>query len=455
MDSLRKLYPWFALFGLAVGGLVLAGYYKDEFREWKRWQQKYIAQEVSRATTPEQKDLARAMPIEIKQVVLPGLQRVDRCITCHLAVEDPSYAGYQQPLAYHPNHAQHPVEKFGCTICHQGQGRATDREAAHGHVKHWEHPMLPMKYIQASCAKCHSAADLPQADFLARGRAVFEEQGCIGCHKLGGFGGNVGPELDKVGAKRSPEWLAQHFKTPGKIVPGSGMPPLKRSEAEIEALTLFMLGQTGEGLTEYYVSMKTIPGPELGQRLFEQKGCIGCHSVGGTGGKVGPALDGVTKRRGNDWIVQHFRDPAAVTPGSVMPKFNFTEPEIRALTAFLVSLTERNLVGFMRVPAQASPVERGKAVYRKYGCGGCHGPNGQGGVPNPNAKPNQMVPPLTGAKDASDVYLEAYITEGQPTIAQLDEKGPKPPLYMPGWGHKISEGERADLIKYLQSLNPE
>jgi hypothetical protein len=66
-----------------------------------------------------------------------------------------------------------------------------------------------------------------------------------------------------------------------------------------------------------------------------------------------------------------------------------------------------------------------------------------------------MVPPLTGAKDASDVYLEAYITEGQPTIAQLDEKGPKPPLYMPGWGDKISEGERADLIKYLQSLNPE
>ena len=145
-----------------------------------------------------------------------------------------------------------------------------------------------------------------------------------------------------------------------------------------------------------------------------------------------------------------------MTPGTVMPKFNFTEPEIRALTSFLISLTETNVVGFMRVPAQASPVERGKAVYRKFGCGGCHGQDGQGGVPNPNAaKANQQVPPLTGAKDATDVYLEAFITEGQPTTALLDEKGPKPPLYMPGWGDKISEGEVADLISYLQSLKPE
>jgi mono/diheme cytochrome c family protein len=454
MDSLRKFYPWFALLGLAVGGLVLTGYYKDEFREWKRWQQKYIAQELSRAATPEQKELARALPIEIKQVVLPDLQRVDRCITCHLAVEDPSYAGYEQPLAYHLNHAQHPVEKFGCTICHQGQGRATDREAAHGRVKYWEHPMLAMKYIQASCAKCHSAADLPQASVLAEGRTVFEEQGCIGCHKLGGFGGNIGPELDKVGTKRRPDWLAQHFKTPREKVLDSGMPPLTRSEAEIEALTLFMLGQTGERLTEYYVSMKTIPGPKLGQQLFEQKGCIGCHSVGGNGGNVGPALDEVAKRRDSDWIVKHFRDPVAVTPGTVMPNFNFTEPEIQALAFFLMSLTETNLVGFMRLPAQTSPVERGKAVYRKYGCGGCHGPNGEGGVPNPNAASDQQVPGLTGAADAADVVLEAFITEGQTTVAQLDPTGPKPPIYMPGWGERISEGELADLISYLRSLKP-
>lgn len=131
MDTLRRHYPCFALLAFAVGGLVVGAFYRDEFREWKRWQRDYIAQELRRAATPEQRAQARALRVEIRQIVLPALQRVDRCTTCHVAVDDPGYAGQQQPLAYHPNHAQHPFEKFGCTICHQGQGRATERAAAH------------------------------------------------------------------------------------------------------------------------------------------------------------------------------------------------------------------------------------------------------------------------------------------------------------------------------------
>ena len=50
-------------------------------------------------------------------------------------------------------------------------------------------PMLPLKYIQASCGKCHQAADNPGAPELARGQQVFEDSGCRGCHKLGGVGG--------------------------------------------------------------------------------------------------------------------------------------------------------------------------------------------------------------------------------------------------------------------------
>src|SRR3990170_4997397 len=121
--SLRKFYPWFTALGLVVGGLVIGAFYKDQFREWKDWQQAYIKQELARAATDTQREAAGRIPIEIKQIVLPELGRVDRCITCHLTVEDPSYSGLKQPLAYHPNHAQHPFEKFGCTICHQGQGR--------------------------------------------------------------------------------------------------------------------------------------------------------------------------------------------------------------------------------------------------------------------------------------------------------------------------------------------
>src|SRR6202521_4835679 len=124
-SSLRKFYVWFTVLGLLVGGLVVLAYYRDEDREWKDYQRKYIKEEIRRASNPQQRALAESIPIQIRQVLLPELNRVDRCTSCHLAVDDPSYGGYPQPLSYHPLHEQHPVEKFGFTVCHRVHGRAT------------------------------------------------------------------------------------------------------------------------------------------------------------------------------------------------------------------------------------------------------------------------------------------------------------------------------------------
>jgi len=322
--SLQRFYGWFSALCVLVGALAAMGYYRDEFRPWKDYQKRFIAEELRRAASPEQRAQAQRTPMQIRQILLPELNRVDRCTTCHLAVEDPSYGGYPQPLAYHPRHDQHPFDRFGCTICHRGQGRATTMEDAHGAVAHWDQPMLPMKYIEASCGQCHEASDNPAAPRLARGEQLFETVGCRGCHKLGGVGGAVGPELDRVGARRSPDWLRAHFLEPAAVTPGSGMPPQKFSEGDIDAIVLFMLSQTGADLPGFYSSMKVIPSAAEGQRLFQQKGCIGCHSIGGQGGKVGPALDDVGLRRKPEWIIRHFRDPQVVTPGTVMPKFGFT-----------------------------------------------------------------------------------------------------------------------------------
>jgi mono/diheme cytochrome c family protein len=453
--SLRKFYPWFTVLGLLVSGLVIAAYYKDQFREWKTWQHQYIKDELARAATPSQRLEAARLQVEIRQIILPELNRVDRCMTCHLPVEDPTYAGMHQPLAYHPNHDRHPFDKFGCTICHLGQGRATTREDAHGHVRFWDQPMLEMKYIQSACGKCHLPTDVPEAPKLAHGLEVFERAGCIGCHKLHGVGGVIGPELDDVGAKHSPEWLLKHFKNPAAVTPGSAMPPIHASEADLEDLTLYVLSFTSEPLSAYYVSMKTLPSPAEGRRLFEEKGCFGCHSIGGKGGNIGPPLDLVAKRHDPQWIVAHFQNPQAVSPGTVMPRFNFTEQQIRALTEFLLSLTDTNVIGFLKVPSAVNPVERGKAVFKKYGCAGCHGADGQGGVPNPNAKTAQQVP---GLKYVSEGYtkdeLKKRILNGQKEIPALDPRKPLPPLYMPPWRGKIAEGELNDLVEYLISLTP-
>jgi cbb3-type cytochrome oxidase cytochrome c subunit len=451
--SVRNFYGWFAALGFLVGILVVVGYYRDEHREWKDYQHRYIEEEIRRAASPQQHAQAEMIPVEIRQIQLPDLNRVDRCTTCHLTVDDPSYGGYPQPLAYHPLHEQHPFERFGCTVCHRGQGRATTGADAHGNVQHWDEPMLPLKYIQASCGQCHEAADNPAAPELARGQQVFEESGCRGCHKLNGVGGIVGPELDKVGAHRSADWLKQHFLSPESVTAGSAMPPQQLSETNLEAIVLFMLSQTGEAAPGYYASMKVIPSVDQGQRLFVQKGCIGCHSVGGVGGKVGPALDDVGVRRSPEWIMQHFRDPRSVTPGSVMPKFGFTETEARALTEFLLHLRERNLT--TTLTALMNPIERGRAVYRKYGCAGCHGPEGKGGVPNPNAKTAGQVPGLIYVADGyTPAELKARIIKGQKEIPALDANRPPPPLYMPAWGGVIRDAEIDDLIAFLISLKP-
>ena len=450
--SLRKFYGWFTGLGLLVGVLVVVGYYRDEYREWKDYQRQFIREEIRRASTPQQRLLAESTPVQIRQILLPDLNRVDRCTTCHLAMEDPSYGGYPQPLAYHPLHAQHPFERFGCTVCHRGQGRATTTADAHGHVPHWDAPMLPRRYLQASCGQCHQA-DNPAVPELARGQQVFEENGCRGCHKLNGVGGVIGPELDKVGARRSPEWLKKHFLAPASVTPGSAMPPQNLSETNLETITLFMLSQTGASAPGYYASMRVLPNAREGLRLFQQKGCLGCHSVAGNGGKVGPALDDVGLRRAPDWLVQHFREPQSLTPGTVMPKFGFTETEARALTDFLLHLREQNVA--LSLPSLMSPVERGREVYRKYGCAGCHGAEAKGGVPNPNAKTAEQVPGLIRvAEGYTPDELKARILNGQHEIPALVAKRPPPPLYMPAWRGTIKDAEVDDLIAYLISLKP-
>ena len=74
-----------------------------------------------------------------------------------------------------------------------------------------------------------------------------------------------------------------------------------------------------------------------GRKLYRQEGCVGCHQLDGEGGKVGPDLtvEG-TRGRSDEWLVGHFKDPSAYTPGSVMLSFKqLTDEQLRALTVFL------------------------------------------------------------------------------------------------------------------------
>ena len=122
---------WTAL----LAGLFVLSYWEDSSPEWTTYQRRFL-HSLS-------KDERRTLRSGIKQLIVSDLGRVDRCTTCHVAIDKPQLALAEQPFTAHPGDylKWHPPEKFGCTVCHGGQGLATEVKAAHGQVEHWERPL--------------------------------------------------------------------------------------------------------------------------------------------------------------------------------------------------------------------------------------------------------------------------------------------------------------------------
>ena len=208
---------FFALSTLALVLIVLA-VWQASTPSWKTYQRNFLQLEAQGEPSAVTKAAVLATPPEIHQVMLTGLQRVDRCTTCHLGVDDPTMKNAPEPFRYHAGLGPHIPSRFGCTICHGGQGLATEKDAAHGKVDFWQTPLLTRDYIRASCGRCHKEGDVPGVPELTEGRHLFETQGCRGCHKLNGVGGSIGPDLTEEGAnRRSPEWLEHHFIAPTAV----------------------------------------------------------------------------------------------------------------------------------------------------------------------------------------------------------------------------------------------
>jgi mono/diheme cytochrome c family protein len=105
--------------------------------------------------------------------------------------------------------------------------------------------------------------------------------------------------------------------------------------------------------------------------------------------------------------------------------------------------------------ARMTPVDRGHAVFKKFGCFQCHGQDAKGGVANPNAKTAEQVPSLIYVADGyTRAELIAFISRGERNIPRLNPAGPEPPHFMPKWGPVIKNSELDDLATYLLSLKP-
>jgi ubiquinol-cytochrome c reductase cytochrome b subunit len=77
-----------------------------------------------------------------------------------------------------------------------------------------------------------------------------------------------------------------------------------------------------------------------GALVLQNKQCRNCHSLGGEGGRRGPALDGVATRLTRDQLVRQ-----VIQGGGNMPAYgqNLTPPEVMALVAFMQTLRPANV----------------------------------------------------------------------------------------------------------------
>lgn len=450
-----------SFFGLSliVLGLLIGAIRQAGNPAWRNYQAHFRRLEAEQEPNAAAKNAVLAAAPAIKQILLPGLRRVDRCTTCHMGVEDPTLKNAPQPFRFHPDLRPHAVARFGCTICHGGQGLATDKTNAHGNVSFWSQPLLPREYVRASCGRCHKEGEVPGVPELAEGRQLFETHGCRGCHKLNGVGGSIGPDLTEEGTnKRSPEWLERHFLQPNTVSPSSPMPNMHFTRQQARSLTFYMLALTNEQMGTYYSSVRLIPSTSHGRALFVEKNCIACHNFGGVGAKTGPDLLGVTTKHSIGWLDEQLVNPELVSPGSTMPAYDLEANSRKAIIGYLASATPEDakliLAGRARaLKPEDAAIEAGRQTFVRFGCVGCHGMEVQGGVPNPNSQSGEIPSLKHVADDYTKAEVANIIRRGKmPPLA--DPKKPTPPLYMPAWSNVLADEEITRIVEYLWSLQP-
>ena len=373
-----RLHVAFACLGVAFLLIFSWVLFHEETAEWRTAQARFARLEAT-AKNPHQ--LAEAARVGgLRQIWLTDLDRVDRCGTCHLGIDDPAFATAPQPFRSHSGAwlTTHPSDRFGCTTCHDGEGQATDyAHAAHQPQPFVTRPMRPIETIEANCGTCHRSLDPPDAPRLAEGRRLIIESGCFSCHDIPGFEGLTfrGPALDSLGYKVLPGWLASWLKDPKSYLAQSKMGNFRLSADEIASLQGFLLSQRARVPLDSTAIDWMRADTASGRALFGELRCVSCHAVNGRGGTMGPELTRIGDKIRRNWLFSYMKNPHLVQPDTPMLQYRLNDDQLRDLTAFL--LEEYSSAGAVSEPApvayqDARAIAAGRAVFERRGCISCH-----------------------------------------------------------------------------------
>ncbi|MFI5365107.1 MAG: c-type cytochrome [Candidatus Binatia bacterium] len=297
-----------------------------------------------------------------------------------------------------------------------------------------ERPTLSSDDMRKLAAYLFYLNFLDEPGDVGRGRALFEERSCTRCHQLGGHGGTAGPRLDELKPYASSLFLAQALWNHGIEMSGK-MKELQLDRPRLEGndvadIVAFMRADAQPAAPLQPVAAEA-GSPRAGRMLFQQKRCIECHAIAGSGGTIGPDL-------GLRRPMRHVSEVA----GALWNHGPIMWAKMKDRHIAFPYLSDRDMsdllayLYFVQYVGGGGDAQKGAAVFRDKHCAQCHAAAGAGPKKGPDLAASKAL--------ASPADWAAAMWNHAPAVDQALRETQAP------WP-RFDDDEMRDLVVFLRS----